>query len=386
MNPLKNFIIIILLFCALPAFAGNHVAVVKSRYDNIELVLNTYHIPYDLINYSDLNSDETYQKYRTIFFPSGLASDYENNLDVSWQGKEITSVKLGKNFFELDEKKFRNDLRDFIRRGGSAYFSGYAFRELSKAYDYFEFFENFPYMGLPGRLEATLYDDLARFSLKRKSALYMDYPGWIALKDVHHALVLSESSFDTPKGVKSGPVSVLIKDGAGEIIYTSYYSTVYSEFKRFNIYRVAGYSLMKRTSSHADEFFQDVTGRITDAFHAGEASRTYYFDLNKGINTFYFQSESSPFMFEVYDSNLSLVVSVEKYELSQTWTISSAKTDYCFITVYPGGNGRYGMHSIISAGGTLIPKPVKTAAKILLYTLGFIFAAAFIKVAVSRFR
>lgn len=369
----------------MPLFAGNRVAVVKSRYDNIELVLTTYRIPYDLINYSDLGNEETFQRYRAIFFPSGLASDYENNLDVSWQGKEITSVKLGKNFFELDEKKFKKDFRDFIKNGGSAYFSGYAFKELSKAYDYFEFFENFPYMGLPGRLEATLHDDLARFSLKRKSALYMDYPGWIALKDVDHALVLSESSFDTPKGPKSGPVSVLIRDGAGEIIYTSYYSTVYSEFKRFNIYRIAGYSLMKRASSHADEFFQDVTGRITDAFHAGEASRTYYFDLNKGINTFYFQSESSPLMFEVYDSNLSLVASVEKYDLTQSWSISSLKTDYCYITVYPEGNKRYGMHSIISTSGTLIPKPVKTAAKILVITLGIIFAAAFIKVAVSRF-
>ncbi len=385
MNLLNKLITIMLILSALPALADNRVAIVKSRYDNIELILSTYRIPYDLIDYSDLGNEETFRKYRSLFFPSGLASDYENNLDVNWQGKEITSVKLGKNFFELDQKKFKTYLRNFIRRGGSAYFSGYAFRELSTAYDYFDFFDNFPYLGLPGRLEATLYDDLARFSLKRKYALYMDYPGWIAIKDVDNALILSESTFDTPKGEKSGPVSVLIKDGAGEIIYTSYYSTVYSEFRRFNIYRIAGYSLMKRTASHADEFFQDVTGRITDAFHAGEASRTYYFDLSKGINTFYLQSESSPFAFEVYDSSLSLVASVEKYELSQTWTISSATTDYCYITIYPGSHGRYGMHSIVSASGTLVPKPVKTAAKVFLYTLGFIFAAAFIKVAASRF-
>ena len=385
MNLIQKITITLLLFSGLPAIAGQRIAVVKSRYDNIQLVLSTYRIPYDMINYSDLGNDETFKKYRTIFFPSGIASDYENNLDVSWQGKEITSVKLGKNFFELDEKKFSQNLKEVIRNGGSAYFSGYAFKELSKAYNYFEFFEGFPYMGLPGRLEASIYDDLARFSLKKKFALYMDYPGWIALKNVSHAVVLSESTFDTPKGEKSGPVSVLIRDGAGEIIYTSYYSTVYSEFRRFNIYRVAGNTLMQKTVARTDEFFQDLTGKITDSFHGGEPCRTYCFDLKKGINTFYFLSESAPYMFEVYNSSLSLVASVEKYELAQSWSVSSVKTDYCFIRIYPGDRERYSMYSIVSANGTLIPKPVKTSAKILIFTLGIIFAAAFIKVTISRF-
>ncbi len=385
MNRILLTITIIASFCA-PLASHSRVAVIKSRYDNIELVLSTYRIPYDLLEYSDLGNEETYTKYSAIFFPSGLSSDYENNLNVSWEGRDITSVTLSKKFFELDPKQFSKNLRSFISRGGSAYFSGYAFKELSMVYDYFEFFDNFPFMGIPGRLEATLKDDLVRFSMKRKFALYMEYPGWIALKDVDNAQVLSEATFDTPKGQKSGPISVLISDGGGEIIYTSYYSTVYSEFKRFNIFRVAGNVLCQKAIDTADEFYQDMTGRITDAFLAGEPARTYLFDLKKGINTLYFLSESAPYMFEIYDSRMMLLASVEKYELAQSYTISSVKDDVCYVAIYPAGRERYGMYTIVSANGTLIPKPVKTAGRVLLYTIGALFIAAFLKVAVSRLR
>lgn len=385
MNRILVILTLISLY-ALPLAAGPDIAVVKSRYDNIELVLSTYRIPYDLIDFSALGNDETFRKYNAIFFPSGLSSEYENNINVNWEGKDITSVTLSKKFFELDQKQFNRNLRNFIKRGGSAYFSGYAYKELSKVYDYFEFFDNFPFMGIPGRLEATVYDDLVRFSLKRKIALYMEYPGWITLKDVDHADVLSEASFDTPRGEKSGPISVLIKDGKGEIIYTSYYSTVYSEFKRFNILRVAGNMLCHAAVNSADEFFQDVTGKITDTFISGETVRTYYFDLKKGINTLHFLSQHEPYMFEVYDNRMSLIASVEKYELAQTYTISALKDDYCFVSIYPAGKEKSGMYAIVSANGTMIPKPVKTAVKVLLYTLGLIFAAAFIKVVISRLR
>jgi len=366
--------------------ADNRIAVVKSRYDNIELVLSNYNIPYDLIEFSDLAKKEVFSKYSSIFFPSGIESNYENNLDISWQGKEITSVKLSKNFFELDENTFASNLRDFIRRGGSAYFSGYAYKQMAIAYNYFEFFYDFPFMGIPGRIEATVNGDLAAFSMKKKAALYMEYPGWIALKHVDNAEVLSESSFLTPRGEKSGPISVLIKDGEGEIIYSSYYSTVYSEFKRFNIYRIAGNTIMNRCMDLAKERSQEVAIRVTDSFLQGETSRSYYFALNEGNNIFYLISDGAPVMYEIYDSNNSLLISKEIYEKSQSYSVKSSKKGYCFIKVYPGNAERFKMHAIISArGADLSPKVIKIG-KYILYGIGFLFFVAFIKVAVSRLK
>ena len=366
--------------------SGERIAVVKSRYDNIELVLSNYNIRYDLIEFRELSNTDNFTKYSSIFFPSGIESNYEDNLDINWQGKEITSVKLTKNFFEMDEKKFGKDLRDFIKRGGSAYFSGYSYKQMSAGYDNFEFFYDFPYMGIPGRIEADVYDDLAMFSMKRKAYLYMEYPGWIALKHVDDAEILSESKFSTPKGEKSGPISVLIKDGYGEIIYTSYYSTVYSEFKRFNIYRIAGNTVLKRAVQLAGSYSQDVRSRITDAFLGGETSRRYYFNIEVGTNTFYFLSDGSPFMYEIYDSSNRLMTSREIYAKEQSYTLKSSKNDYCFIEVYPGGTERWKIFAIVSARGAEISPQIFKIGKYILYGIGILFLAAFIKVLFSRLK
>lgn len=383
---LKLIPLILLITSIAYAQSGRSIAVVKSRYDNIELVLSNYNIPYDLIEFRDLSGKDTFSKYSSIFFPSGIESSYEDNLDISWQGKEITSVKLSKDFFELDEKEFAANLRDFIKNGGSAYFSGYAYKQMAIAYDNFEFFYDFPFLGIPGRIEANVKGDLAMFSMKRKAALYMEYPGWIALKNVDNSEVLSESAFSTPKGEKFGPISVLLNDGAGEIIYTSYYSTVYSVFKRFNIYRIAGNTVLKRAIELAKEHSQDVRGKITDAFFGGETSRRYYFNLEVGTNTFYFLSDGAPFMYEIYDSNNSLIVSKEIYEKIQSYTLKSPRNDYCFIEVYPGSGERWKMFSIVSAKGADIPPVAVKTGKYILYGIGLLFLAAFIKVAISRLK
>ena len=387
MFPKYLFLLLILLIpiCIYPQ-TGGKIAVVKSRYDNIELVLSNYNIRYDLIEFRELSDTDNFTKYSSIFFPSGIESNYEDNLDINWQGKEITSVKLTKNFFEMDEKKFGQNLRDFIKRGGSAYFSGYSYKQMSAGYDNFEFFNDFPYMGIPGRIEADVYDDLAMFSMKRKAYLYMEYPGWIALKHVDDAEILSESKFSTPKGEKSGPISVLIKDGYGEIIYTSYYSTVYSEFKRFNIYRIAGNTVLKRAVQLAGSYSQDVRSRITDAFLGGETSRRYYFNIEVGTNTFYFLSDGSPFMYEIYDSSNRLMTSREIYAKEQSYTLKSSKNDYCFIEVYPGGTERWKIFAIVSARGAEISPKIFKIGKYILYGIGMLFFAAFIKVLFSRLK
>ncbi|PKL16486.1 MAG: hypothetical protein CVV49_15955 [Spirochaetae bacterium HGW-Spirochaetae-5] len=365
--------------------AQNRVAVVKSRFDNIELVLDTYHIKYDLLEFKELSSSEVFSRYDSIFFPSGILSEYEDNLDINWQGKDFTSVKLSKDFFELDEKSFKSNFRKFTKNGGSSYFSGYAYKQLALAYDDFNFFDDFPYMGIPGRIEADIQGDLARFSLKRKTALYMEYTGWIALKSVSGAEVLAEAQFSTPRGDKSGPISVIIHDG-GEILYTSYYSSVYSEFKRFNIYRIAGSHLRDKAIDRVKARSQEPTGIIVDSFLGGETHRTYYFNLKEGNNTIHFLSDNAKYMFEIYDRNMSLIVTRDFQETAQSYNIISIKEDYCFVKVYPSGRDRFIMHSVTSAYGAVIPPGVTYTVKIILAVLGSVLLAAFLKVTISRLK
>jgi hypothetical protein len=378
-------VILIIITHTSNIYGENRIGVVKGRFDNIEIVFDTYRINYDLLQMKDLENSEVFDKYDSIFFPSGLSSDYEDNIDVSWQGKSHLAVKLSKNFFELNPDIFKKNLKRFTKNGGSSYFSGYAFKQLAMAYDDFEFFDDFPFMGIESRIEADIKGDLARYALKKKIGLHMEYSGWVTVKHINGAEVLAESSFPTPRGEKFGPVSVLIHDG-GEILYTSYYSSVYNDFKRFNIYRIAGNHLRKRSLNKVKSHFQDSTGLVIDSFLKDETSRMYYFNLPGGDNTIYFISDSPYYMFEIYDRNMSLIISKDYKDTEQSYTMKSLKDDYCFVKIYPSGKERFAMYSIISAHGYIIPTVVTLSIKILLALIGIILLAALIQVVISRLR
>jgi len=388
----KSFFAIIILILSVTsqiyAETSNHsnIAVVKSRYDNIELVLSNYRIPYKLIEYKDLENEDTFTTYDAIFLPSGLSSYYESNIAVSHRGMEIKSVKISEDFFELDTEKFSRLFRKFTKNGGASYFSGYSYKLLSEVYDIFEFFYDFPYMGETGRIEATAENDLARFILSSKAALYMGYTGWITIKGVKNSEILSESVFQTPRGEKSGPISILHKDGKGEILYTSYYSTAYSEFKRFNIYRIAGNSLKNELLSIISKNFQEVTGIILDAFLSEETSRFYIINLYRGNNTIYLLSGNTPFMFEIYNTEMNLTASVDSRDLSQAYNIISEYDDYCFIKIYPSSSSRFDIFAVISAKGAIYSKGVKITLALFAAIIMLIFIAAFIKVLLSRLK
>ena len=168
------------------------------------------------------------------------------------QGRSISSVALKDKDHDSDYGLIGENIRDFINHGGTAYFSGYAFKFLQEAYEPFTFFSNFPYMGVPGRVVATMKGDLAAFCLENEMALYMTDPGWVAIKEAKDADIIATAVYETPRGEKNGPISMVFSRGDGEVLYTSYHSTVYSDFRRFNIYRVVGHELIEKARKDAD--------------------------------------------------------------------------------------------------------------------------------------
>ena len=159
-----------------PAKPRNRVAVIKSRYDDVDKVLTAFRIPHDVLSYRDLEAPEKIERYRSLFVPSGVDYPIEEMLDVYANNFRFKSVALKPDFYEVDKDRVARTLRRFVKKGGSAYFSGYSYEYLQKAFDMLEFFNNFPYMGMPARIEAAVYNDLSRFSAKKRMALYMDHP------------------------------------------------------------------------------------------------------------------------------------------------------------------------------------------------------------------
>ncbi|MCP4133924.1 MAG: hypothetical protein GY754_23340 [bacterium] len=332
----------------------NRIAVIESTYDPVEKVLKSYRIPYDLLAYRDLEKEELLGKYSAIFVPCGIQTPLETNINILSRGTRIHSVSLKPESREVDKERVAENIEDFIEDGGSAYFSGYSFDILQKAFNPFIFADDFPYLGLSGRVEAETKNDLKRFCLRKKLALYMTHTGWIAPKEVKDAEVIAKAVYSTPRGEQTGPITVLMNRGDGEILYTSYHSTVYSDFRRFNIYRVAGSSLLKKLKDTARQWEQEVLGKIVDAVHKNENSRTYSLPLSAGENTIYFLSEKDPYQVDIYDSKMSLLLSVDSFEKNQEFEIESEKNDICFIKIFPSSPGRFSTHAIISAGGSKI--------------------------------
>jgi hypothetical protein len=334
-----------------PARPRNGIAVVRSKYDDIDAILHNYRIPHDLLECRDLESPERVAGYRSLFVPSGVDHPLEESLDVYANNFRFKSVTLKPDFYEVDKDRIGRTLRKFVRGGGSLYVSGFSFEYLQRAFDMFEFFDNFPYMGLPARIEADVRNDLSRFSMRNRMALYYDHPGWIALRAARSAEVVASGSFETARGVRTGPLLLLARRGDGEVLYTSYDSTAFSDFRRFNIYRIAGAQMMEDLEDVAWKWGQHVTGRIVNAIHGGEPAAMHRVDLDSGINYIYFHSAREYYQVDIVDRDLSLIESRDLLDRDQSFVVDSSGNDYCYIRLYPATGERFGMYAVVSASG-----------------------------------
>ncbi len=330
---------------------ANHIAVVKGKYDDVGLVLDNFRIPHDLLEVREMEDPDRLDRYRSLFLPSGADTPLEESLAVYAGRFRYQSVELKQDYHEVEKEKIAQSLRRFVKRGGSVYVSGYSYEYLQMAFGIFEFFDDFPYMGMTSRVEAELKNDLARFSMKNRMALYLDHPGWIALKSAHDAEAIAVGTFETPRGARSGPISVIARRGKGEILYTSYDSTMFSAFRRFNIYRIAGGDLIKSLEEEASKWGRRVTGRIVDAVHSSEYAGMYRVDLMEGPNTIYFLSERDFFQVDILDEDGHLIESRDIFEREQRFTVNSRDGGHCLIRLYPSTTDRFGMYAILSASG-----------------------------------
>ncbi len=355
MKKILQIIIILLFVSSLNAEEANlkqeKIAVIKGKYDDIENVLATYKIKFDLVDYTELENKEIFTKYSVIFFPCGIEPPVEESINIMAFGANVNSVSLQKNYKEIDKDKIAKNVKQFIENGGSGYFSGYSFTILQSAFDMFGFHDNFPYMGLEGRIEARLKGDLERFNMKREMALYMTISGWVALKSASSSEILAEGTYETPRGQKSGPISISSERGNGNILFTSYYSTVYSDFRRYNVFRTIGINFLNEEIKKSVKWSQYLSGTAVDAIQKDESYRMYYFNLTNGYNTLYFKTSGKKFQIDIYDADMDLIESRDSSSYEQTYEIKSEKDSYCYVKVYPSTAERNSLYSLVTASG-----------------------------------
>ncbi|MDY6935333.1 MAG: hypothetical protein SVZ03_14055 [Spirochaetota bacterium] len=306
-----------------------------------------------MIKCHDLENEEIYNKYRAIFFPCGMYKPIETNVNILSRGTKVQAVLLKNDISEVNREKICNNIKSFIHDGGVGYFSGYSYEFLQGSLKPFEFFDDFPNMGMAGRVTLELKDELYCFCRNEKLALYMFHQGWIAVKSVKEAEVVAEGSFETPKGIKFGPIISILKRGEGEALYTSYHNKGYNrELLRYMIYRISYRHILSNLIDIADKWEQDVSSSIVDSVRGWESSRTYRIYLSRGKNTIYFDSRAGLFQVDLFDMDDRLIISLDPSEGEFYLNIDAELEGYHILKVYPSTKIESGAYGILSARGS----------------------------------
>ena len=329
--------------------ASPDIAVVDSLYDRVSPDLTAWHISHDVIQPRDLENPDTLAKYGAIFFPCGMDAPLDTSINLMSRGTSIQSVTLKKEYYEPRKDRIGKNMRDYIRKGGYAYFSGYAFKYLQETWPLLHFFDGFPYMGMSDHVEAGIYGDLAAFCGRDSMALSMSHPGWISVKRIDGADVFARASFSTPRGEKNGPLCGLVKRGAGEILWTSFHNQGNDEYRRFTLLRIAGAPFLRETIDRVDRYDGTFMATVVDILLPGETARTYRVKLRKGKNTIFLDSACTRFQVDVYDSSMGLIQSRDLPELHQRFAVNMPKDDMAWIRLFPSGSERYGFHALVVA-------------------------------------
>lgn len=196
------------------------IAVVTGQYDSIQVVLDHLGFDYTLINgvsgsghVNLLRSPTELEKYDVIFFNCGMSDAW-----TSYQS-EIAS-----------------NIRDYVQNGGSVYTSDWSYFLAEVAYpdmiDYVgeDAWSGSAYVGMPGMVHGTVKDPAMITALGSDQAeLNYDLDAWAApLSLGTGAKTLINGSFDYFEGwstsTANGPLAARMKDGNGQILYTSFHN------------------------------------------------------------------------------------------------------------------------------------------------------------------
>lgn len=352
------------------AVKEKEVAVVRARFDNIEKILERYRIPYREIQYRDIEKAGSLDNYRGVFFPCGIGTHVETNVNILSRGTNVQAVFLKEDYHDIDFQKVCDNIERFIDDGGTAYFSGYSYEFIQKIYNCFEFYNNFPNMGVSGRINLSLKDDMNVFCRGDSINGFSPHSGWIVLKSVKDNDVLVSGTFKTVQGEKSGPVVTRMRSGSGELFYTSYHGSRESEeFKRFLVYRVAFRYLADLAVREAEKWEQEINNSVIDSIRSWEKFRIYPIQLYKGANSIHFISDEGFFQVDLYDREYNLVVSSDLRRKQFSVDVDFEDDDYFILKVYPANPRSCGAYSVVTASGKrIIPYYNK-----IIYGLIFIF-------------
>jgi len=348
---MKKIIILLLLILPINGYSKNIVALIHGRYEKLENLLSLYKINFDVYHYKDLEEKSIFQNYNVILFPCGIEPPISTSISLESQKSKIQSVTLNKKYCEPDKALIAKNIKNFIEDGGYAYFSGYSFKFIQMAFEKpLKFFKNFPYTGVPENLNIELLNDLKNFSNHKKQAVYIKDNGWIVVKSARDSKILSRAMVKTALGEKPALINFQIKEGDGEFLFTSYHNTVFSNIRRFDIFRIVNRDLFKTLEKKVSLWRQKIILEIGDTILPKETFRKYSKILKKGNYTLYLKSQEAPFSIKIFN-NKGILIYRENHKILQDLSFKISEESNYNIKIFPLSKKRYTPYSLIIASG-----------------------------------
>lgn len=354
------------------------VGLVRGRFDHIETLLNHYKIPFETIQFADLEKKDTLKKHIAVFFPCGLGRSLESNINVSASGYYVQNVSLKDLQKKVESEKISENIRNFISSGGSAYFSDFSYDVLQQTYNCFDFYFNFPNLGISGTYTAQLHGPLRLFRNRDRAECYMPHEGWVLMKSVKDAQTLAEGKVETPRGEMHAHLISMLQPGSGEVIYSSYHSSaIDDEIMRYMIFRITRKTMLEYHSSAVSKWNQDITSELLDSILPGENVRTHAITLRKGKNTIYFYAERGLFQIDLYTKEMNLVLSKDTGSNIFSIDVHAAYSGEYILSLYGSGDYLYAPFAVTAAAGWRLI-PYITAVRVVLALLAIFIVSVII--------
>jgi hypothetical protein len=332
------------------------VGVIQSKYGHVERLLQKHKIPFTLLGYRDLEDKQIYEQYTVLFFPCGIGVPVDESIQLLARGRNLQKFSLKKDaFYHIDEDLVAEYIEQFIRKGGSAYFSDFSCTLLDKALNNVRYYNNFPHLGLQGWIQAYPQGEFAHYFTEDSLKLYQKHSGWVVPRSIEGAETILSTEADTPLGKKKAILAAVIPYHNGEAIYTGFHNeSERNNLMRYLVFRTIYHRNLVTLKQYIHSWEQQTQTAIVDKSLTGENHRSYKLNVKRGRGNIYFTSTGGRWQLDLYDARGSLLYSTEGVRETFRYGYVLRSDSKFYLKIYPLSEERHYVYAAASASGMRI--------------------------------
>lgn len=199
------------------------IMVTDPQFDDMGRLLNTlgsgFH--YTTISVESLVDAKTLEKTDVLFLTCG-------GVPASWVDKIVGQAERGQQYVELKRdiyERARDNLRDFVKRGGTLYASDERFSMVADMFPDMQAFGH-PELGKAQTVTAKVVDPGLSGLVGEQIELPFDKPGWVpaAFREGEVSILMRGSYLGLDNKEYESPLLARFKAGEGFVIFTSFHN------------------------------------------------------------------------------------------------------------------------------------------------------------------